>query len=241
MSVIELCSTSDFNIEEQLVQCTANGKKLFGKEEFTTYSITPETSNSTVENKSSFKHENSTWNQFKILILRMVLIQWRNKNHFKVKTILPISLSSLIGLLFYQIGTDASRIIFQYGLYYTCIIYFVYVPMMPLLIKGKYCSIVLKTLYVYCWISVPLEMKYLKKEYFNKWYNIKSYYMALTLSTLPDLLIFGTLFIIILYILTSQPLEIYSFLIFYGTLLLTAAISEAYAIMVSSFMNVTVK
>lgn len=84
-------------------------------------------------------------------------------------------------------------------------------------------------------------MKYLKKEYFNKWYDIKSYYLALTLSTLPDQLVFGPLFTLIIYLLTSQPLEIYSFLAFYGTLLLVAAISEGYAIMVSSFMNVTVK
>lgn len=34
-------------------------------------------------------------------------------------------------------------------------------------------------------ILVPLEMKLMKREYFNRWYGLKAYYTALTVSTLP--------------------------------------------------------
>lgn len=34
-------------------------------------------------------------------------------------------------------------------------------------------------------ISVPLEVKLLRREYFNRWYSLKAYYMALTIASLP--------------------------------------------------------
>lgn len=168
----------------------------------------------------------------------MFLIQWRNKNQFKVKILSVVAISLLVGGIFFKIGNDATRSLYQYSLFYISLIHFIYVPMMPLLVKSK-CFKFFEIL-VFKWILVPLDMKYVKKEYFNKWYNIESYYLALTFSTLPDQLIFGTLYVVIVYILATQPLEVYCMLTFYGTLFLTAAITEAYALIICSFMNVRV-
>ena len=34
-------------------------------------------------------------------------------------------------------------------------------------------------------LTVPSEVKLMKKEYFNRWYGLNSYYMAMTLSKIP--------------------------------------------------------
>jgi hypothetical protein len=34
-------------------------------------------------------------------------------------------------------------------------------------------------------LTVPYEVKLMKKEYFNRWYGLNSFYMATTLSKIP--------------------------------------------------------
>ena len=36
-------------------------------------------------------------------------------------------------------------------------------------------------------VTVPNEVKLMKKEYFNRWYGLTSFYLAFTLSKLPGL------------------------------------------------------
>lgn len=43
-------------------------------------------------------------------------------------------LGSIVGLLFFQIGNDASKTIFNFGYVYACTIVMLYVPMMPILL-----------------------------------------------------------------------------------------------------------
>lgn len=41
-------------------------------------------------------------------------------------------------------------------------------------------------------ISDPSEVLIMKREFFNRWYGLKSYYIALTFSTLPYQVSLGT-------------------------------------------------
>ncbi|KAJ8949881.1 hypothetical protein NQ318_010515 [Aromia moschata] len=57
----------------------------------------------------------------------------------------------------------------------------------------------------YC--IIPLEIKLLKREYFNRWYSLKAYYIALSVATVPLLIINGVMFLLIVYFLADQPWE----------------------------------
>lgn len=44
----------------------------------------------------------------------------------------------IIGMLFYQMGNDGSKTIFNFGFCFTCIIVFMYIPMLPVLLRCKW-------------------------------------------------------------------------------------------------------
>lgn len=40
-------------------------------------------------------------------------------------------------------------------------------------------------MYIICIFLVPLELSVMRKEYFNQWYSLNSYYISVTLVDLP--------------------------------------------------------
>ena len=44
----------------------------------------------------------------------------------------------LVGGMFYNMGYDGSKQMFNFGFCYTCIVVFLYVPMLPVLLRCKY-------------------------------------------------------------------------------------------------------
>lgn len=47
-------------------------------------------------------------------------------------------LGLIIGGLFHNMGNDASKTIFNFGFCFTIIIFFMYIPMMPILLECMY-------------------------------------------------------------------------------------------------------
>ncbi|KAJ8922854.1 hypothetical protein NQ315_007889 [Exocentrus adspersus] len=56
-------------------------------------------------------------------------------------------------------------------------------------------------------LIVPLEVKLLRREYFNRWYSLKAYYVALNVAALPLLLVNVLMFAVIVYTLVDLPWE----------------------------------
>ncbi|KAK9878730.1 hypothetical protein WA026_023607 [Henosepilachna vigintioctopunctata] len=136
------------------------------------------------------------WGQFVILLKRMFLQISRNKTALFIQFILHFISALLFGGIFFGIGNNASQIgaLFKFCisvtvfLMYTCL-------MTPVLI-------------------FPSEVKLLKREYFNRWYSLKAYYMAVTVSGIPLLILFSMLFLVVVYFFSYQPMEIERFILF---------------------------
>lgn len=163
----------------------------------------------------------SLWEQFKILICRMFLQQSRNTTMLYIQFFHHLLSGLLIGGIFYGIGNDASQTvaIFKYCL---CVnVFFMYTHVMVPV------------------ILFPLEVKLMRREYFNRWYNLKAYYVALTLSTLPILICFGFMFLLIVYFMTDQPMEVDRFLKFILVELTVALCSQGLGYSIGSICNIT--
>jgi len=83
-----------------------------------------------------------------------------------------------------------------------------------------------------------LEMPVLLKENFNRWYSLKSYYMAITVSDIPFQTVFCVMYLSIVYFLTSQPPETMRFCMFLGACLLISFVAQSVGLVVGAAMNV---
>lgn len=73
----------------------------------------------------------------------------------------------LIGTLYFDIGNDGAKVLSNLGFLFFNMLFLMYTSM---------------TITI---LSFPLEMPVLIKENFNRWYSLRSYYTAITVSDIP--------------------------------------------------------
>ncbi|XP_013142748.1 PREDICTED: ATP-binding cassette sub-family G member 1-like [Papilio polytes] len=168
----------------------------------------------------TYRYESTPSTQFVVLLKRMLLQSVRNRDYLWLRVGMHLFLGFIIGMLFCQIGYDASKTIFNFGFCYACIIAMLYVPMMPIL------------------LAFPKEVQLIKREYFNRWYGLKPYYAALVVSRTPATIFFSLIYLAIVYPLTSQPMEATRIVMFISVCILVALISESMGTVISSSLSV---
>ncbi|CAG9785417.1 unnamed protein product, partial [Diatraea saccharalis] len=167
-----------------------------------------------------YKHGSTACQQFLVLLRRMLLQTVRNTGYLWLRVGLHMFLGFIIGTLFYRMGNDASKTIFNFGFCYACIIAMLYIPMMPIL------------------LAFPTEVQLVKREYFNRWYGLKAYYAALVVSRTPATICFSLIYLAITYPLTAQPMELPRVMMFTTICIMIALISESMGTVISSMLNV---
>ncbi|CAH0714158.1 unnamed protein product, partial [Brenthis ino] len=176
--------------------------------------------NTGVVEKHNYKFESTPYYQFFVLLKRMVLQTVRNRDNLWMRVFMHVFLGVIIGALFNKMGYDASKTLFNFGFCYACIIAMLYTTMMPIL------------------LAYPTEVLLVKREYFNRWYGLKPYYAALLVSRAPATIFFSLLYLVIVYPLTSQPMELSRVMMFISICILVAMISESMGTLISSSLSV---
>lgn len=162
----------------------------------------------------------SWYDQFRILLSRMMLQLYRNRNYMYLKLSLHVFLGVIIGSLFLGIGNDGSKTLFNFGFCFTCLIVFLYIPMLPVL------------------LHFPSEVHLIKREHFNRWYDLSPYFCAHTLSSIPAQIVLGIIYLSMVYLITGQPLETYRCVMFFSTCLISSLISETMGFAIASTLNI---
>lgn len=60
------------------------------------------------------------------------------QGYLVLKTMMHVFVGLVIGGLFYQMGNDGSKTLFNFGFCFVTIIIFMYIPMLPALLHCKY-------------------------------------------------------------------------------------------------------
>ncbi|XP_049825936.1 ATP-binding cassette subfamily G member 4-like isoform X2 [Aethina tumida] len=222
--IMEVCCHEYGDFHDKMVSAIDNGKCIYRRDEELTEAMEIPEDNQLVPCLIDTGYQNDekiNWfSQFRILLMRMWLQMWRDKNFIFMKIALHVVLGLLVGTMYIGMGQDGSKTIFNFGFYFCCLIFFMYIPMMPVL------------------SNFPTEVHYLKREHFNKWYRLSAYFSALTVSTLPMQIILGTVYLSLVYLLSDQPLEYMRMIKFFSVCLLTGVISESFGLLISSQLNI---
>ncbi|KAL0133864.1 hypothetical protein PUN28_001076 [Cardiocondyla obscurior] len=157
--------------------------------------------------------------KFKTLLYRCALIVYRDWTVSHIKVAVTFLVAILLGLTFEHSGQDASKTLSNVSFLMITTMYFIYTNMFPAVLK------------------FPLELAILKKERFNNWYQLKTYYVATLVMAIPLTLFYTSVYSAISYVLTRQPMEWNRFLMFLTMMILTSFISESLGLSLGTLFN----
>ncbi|XP_078041379.1 ATP-binding cassette subfamily G member 4 [Augochlora pura] len=162
----------------------------------------------------------SLMHQIKILMQRGFLKSKRDTTLTHLRIMVNVSVGFMLGSVFLQTGMDGSRVLDNYNLLFSILIHHMMTTMMLTI------------------VTFPMQMSILLKEHFNRWYSLKAFYTSLTLIDLPLSVFCCLIFTVIVYLLTSQPLELTRFLMFFSISLLISFIGQGTGLMIGAVFNV---
>ncbi|CAK9821104.1 ATP-binding cassette sub-family G member 1 [Anthophora plagiata] len=166
------------------------------------------------------RYPTSECQQFWIVLKRTLLFSRRDWTLMYLRLFAHILVGLLIGALYYDIGNDGAKVLSNLGFLFFNMLFLMYTSM---------------TITI---LSFPLELPVLLKENFNRWYSLKAYYLAITVSDIPFQAIFCIMYVTIVYFLTSQPTDSMRFSMFLGTCLLISFVAQSVGLVVGAAMNV---
>ncbi|XP_012063523.1 PREDICTED: ATP-binding cassette sub-family G member 4-like [Atta cephalotes] len=136
--------------------------------------------------RTSYCTYDNFWRQLCILIKRNVIRLFRDKVLMLTRISMHLTIALIVGTLYFKIGQDAAYVLDNYSLSYYNIMFLTYSAFSATM------------------VTIPLELPILKREHFNRWYKLRSYYLA---GKVADFLIQLTstfIYTIIVYYMSGQ-------------------------------------
>ncbi|XP_039429219.1 ATP-binding cassette sub-family G member 4-like [Culex pipiens pallens] len=157
---------------------------------------------------SSRRYAIPQWKQFSVLLRRSLRSTARDFFFAQLRVIAHILVAFLLGMVFYNCGKDASTAMTNVAAMFFFHMFIFFGNAMP------------------CTITFPLEAKVFVREHLNNWYSLEAYYVSKIFADLPLQLLCPSIFVIITYFLTGQPMEPSRFVMFWAITLLLGIFAQ---------------
>ncbi|XP_059225834.1 ATP-binding cassette sub-family G member 4 [Stomoxys calcitrans] len=165
------------------------------------------------------KKQTSWCLEYRFILNRLMQQLWRDKINLSVITISYILCSIVVGHTYCHVTGNALYSPFVYYLCFIVTTMFLFLGMDPVI------------------AAIPRELRYIRREYFNQWYRLSTYFMALVTSQLPIACTLSIVSSIILYVLSGQPMQYWRMSMFAAMVLLISLNSQSFGLMVGSSFN----
>nr|XP_032514996.1 dnaJ homolog subfamily C member 10-like [Danaus plexippus plexippus] len=180
-----------------------------------------------IENRPALSNEKMTivinrpyeFYKFKVLFKRCVVQQCRDWTVVPLRMVIHVIIGIMLGLFFNNVGNDASRTLSNLGFLIISPTYLCYTSLIPAVLR------------------FPDELPVLKKEHFNNWYNLKTYYIAVLVTNTPIQICYSLIYSIPAYLLSGQPIELHRFAMFVLILSNVSLIADTIGIFIGSCVN----
>ncbi|CAG9854168.1 unnamed protein product [Phyllotreta striolata] len=136
----------------------------------------------------------SEWSRFLILLKRGAVQLYRDWTISQLKLVLHLLIGLFLGVTFQNCGRDAAKVFSNLGFLLCSLVYLSYTSMLPAVLK------------------FPTELSILKKENFNNWYKLTTYYAAFMIFDIPQQVLFSFVYCVSSYFISDQPMELIRFL-----------------------------
>ncbi|XP_066150986.1 ATP-binding cassette subfamily G member 4-like [Euwallacea fornicatus] len=161
----------------------------------------------------------SEWKKFFVLLEKQIKYYYRDWTGAKLKLIVHLLVGIFLGLTFQNSGSDASRAINNCCFINISIVYLCYTSLMPAALR------------------FPKELQIIKKEYFNCWYNLGTFYLAYLVADFPLQVLFTMAYSVASYLISSQPLELYRFAMIFLIQSLVGLVASGMGVMYGTLVS----
>ncbi|XP_053697569.1 ATP-binding cassette sub-family G member 1-like [Sabethes cyaneus] len=162
----------------------------------------------------------SSWMQFWVLLKRTFISIVRDQTLTHMRLLAHVIVGALIGMIYYDIGNDASKIVSNVGCLFFTTMFTMFTAMMPTI------------------LTFPAEMAVFVREHLNHWYSLEAFYFAKTVADLPFQVLFTSVYVIVVYYLTSQPMEPKRVAMFVVICILTSLVAQSLGLLIGAGMSV---
>ncbi|XP_054261383.1 ATP-binding cassette sub-family G member 1-like [Macrosteles quadrilineatus] len=172
------------------------------------------------ESFSSSAFPISHFRQFWILWKRTLVCTVRDMSLFWVRLSSHIICGLLIGIIYYQIGNEASKVVSNSSCLFFTVLFLMFTAMMPTI------------------TTFPMEKKVFIKEHMNHWYSLISFYFAKTIADIPFQILFSSIYVTIVYFLSSQPNEWFRYLMVLAIGFLVSLVAQSLGLFIGASLTV---
>ncbi|XP_068141608.1 ATP-binding cassette sub-family G member 4 isoform X1 [Drosophila tropicalis] len=172
----------------------------------------------TLPNKTGFP--TSGWTQFWILLKRSFRTIMRDRMLTHMRLASHIIVGAIIGMIYYDVGNEASKIMSNAGCIFFVSLFTTFTAMMPTI------------------LTFPTEMSVFVREHLNYWYSLKAFYFAKTIADMPFQIVFSSVYVLVVYYLTSQPMELERISMFVLICVLNSLVAQSLGLLIGAGMNI---
>ncbi|KAK3927918.1 ATP-binding cassette sub-family G member 4 [Frankliniella fusca] len=170
--------------------------------------------------RTKLTYPTTFWLQLYVLLKRTFLKGLRDRMLCHSRLYIHLVAGLLIGVLFLDIGGDAAHVFHNFSLLFFCLMFLMFTALSAMI------------------LAFPLEMPIIAREHFNRWYSLKSYFLAVTMADVPLQGMCVCVYTVVVYYMTAQPMEPLRFLQFLLICSLVSFVAQSVGLAVGAAMKV---